>query len=255
MKSKKEKLIETAKSDKIEEAKIESNIKGTKKIKYSVLLIVLIILVVFAAIWFINNRNIETDGDKFKVEYEQLNGKFDEERNRKYLEVKLENTEVIKYATYSDVFKLLDNGTGIVYFGFKECPWCRNLIPNLLEAANIAGIDRIYYLNNKEDRDLKILDDNGNIVTKKEGTEDYYKLIELLSDDLGSYAGLNDENIKRLYYPTVLFVKDGKVVDIHIGTVDSHTDSKVSLTDEQKEELVNTLVEKLNKTITCNEAC
>lgn len=256
MKSKKEKLIETAKSDKVMDAQVDGEKSKKNKIGTIIISAILVILAIVGIVFAIDriNNNVESDGDKFKAEYEGLNGKYDNERSRDYLEIKLSNTDVIKYSSYDEVFDLLDNGTGVIYFGFKECPWCRNLIPNLLNAAKEAGIDRIYYLSNKEDRDIKSKDDDGNVVVEKEGTADYYKLVEKLGDNLSNYSGV-DENSKRLYFPTVVFVKDGKIVNIHISTLDSQTDSKVPLTDEQKRELVDILVEKMNSIIVCDEAC
>ena len=78
---------------------------------------------------------------------------------------------------------------------------------------------------------------SGNIVVDEEGTEEYKKLIELLYDDLNVYEGLNDETIKRIYFPTVIFIKDGNVVGLHTSTVESQTDPSKSLTDEQYSEL------------------
>ena len=105
-----------------------------------------------------------------------------------------------------------------------------------------------------EDRDSKELVD-GEIVIKKNGTKNYYKLVEKLESVLGEYEGLNDSNIKRLYYPTVIFVKDGKIVDSHIGTVDSQENPSVFLNDEQYKELKDTLVNKMTKLIVCDGAC
>ena len=44
-----------------------------------------------------------------------------------------------------EIFDILD-GTGIIYFGFPECPWCRNAVPVLLDAAEEVGIEKIYYI-------------------------------------------------------------------------------------------------------------
>ena len=36
----------------------------------------------------------------------------------------------------------------------------------------------------------------------------------MLDDYLPEYKGLNNSKIKRLYFPTVLFVKDGKILGL-----------------------------------------
>lgn len=43
-----------------------------------------------------------------------------------------------------------------------------------------------------------------------------------------------DTGVKRLYAPTVVGVKDGKVVGIHVATVESQTNPYEVLTDKQK---------------------
>jgi hypothetical protein len=78
-----------------------------------------------------------------------------------------------------------------------------------------------------------------------------------LSDVLTPYEGLNDDSIKRLYFPTVVYVKDGKVLSSTIGTVDSQTEPYVKLNDDQYNELKNIYMENMNKVynILCDEAC
>ena len=63
--------------------------------------------------------------------------------------------------------------------------------------------------------------------------------MQILYDYLDSYEGLNDPTIKRLYFPTVVFVKNGEIIGIHTSTVESQTDPSVSLTNSQYEELKN----------------
>ena len=119
---------------------------------------------------------------------------------------------------------------------FSKCPWCRNAVPVLLQAASTTALDKILYLDILEDRNvLKI--ENGELVTEKEGKKEYNDLVERLKDKLDPYEGLNDENIKRIYAPTVMFIKDGEVLSIHTSTVDSQEDPFVTLNKEQKKEL------------------
>ena len=65
----------------------------------------------------------------------------------------------------------------------------------------------------------------------------------MLGDYASVYEGLEDDSIKRLYYPTVVFVKNGNIIGVHTGTVDSQDDVSVYLTDEQQLELTNALSE------------
>lgn len=188
-----------------------------------------------------------TDNYKFASEYNSLNGKKTES-GKTYLTTNIK-TNNVKYTSYKEVFDILDGKTGIIYFGFPECPWCRNALPVLLEAADDQTI---YYFNNKEDRDTKELLEDGTVKTTKESTKDYKKLIEKLGDYADTYDGLNDENIKRLYYPTVLFVKNGKIIDKIVGTVDSQKDPYKPLTSKQTKELKEKYQNAISKMQTCS---
>ena len=42
---------------------------------------------------------------------------------------------------------------------------------------------------------------------------------------------------KRIYAPSIIFVKDGHVLGVHVSTVDSHEDPRKPLTDKQYDEL------------------
>ena len=45
------------------------------------------------------------------------------------------------------IVKILEHGTGVVYLGFPECPWCQAYVPMLNEVADIEGLEKIYYFN------------------------------------------------------------------------------------------------------------
>ena len=78
---------------------------------------------------------------------------------------------------------------------------------------------------------------------------------EILKDELGSYEGLEDESIKRLYFPTVVFVKQGKIEKVHIGTLDSQKDPYKGLNEKQKKQLKNIFIKNIKKieNITCDK--
>lgn len=202
----------------------------------------------------IKYTNEETDAIRFKEEYEALNDKKD---SNEYINVDIDKENPIVYADAEEVIDLIKNDTAVIYFGFPECPWCRNAIPVLLDAAKELGIEKIYYYNALSIRDKKSLDENGDIVVEDEGTKEYEELVELLYDYLTIYDGLNDNTIKRLYFPTVLFVKDGEVIGLHISTVETQENPYNELTKEQYEELKTIYYDYLNKTfeIFCDEAC
>ncbi|MBQ9011056.1 MAG: hypothetical protein IJ093_00190 [Bacilli bacterium] len=220
-----------------------------KKIFISVLIVIVIII---ASIIFINLSNPK-DSVKFKKEYEKLNGQKTE-NGKNYLKVSISKDNNVNYLEFDEVMSFLEEGTGILYFGFPECPWCRNATPILLEAAKENETD-IYYYNALSIRDVKELKD-GKIVTTKKGTKNYYKLVDKLKDYLPAYDGLNDENIKRLYFPTVFFLQSGKIVGMHEGTVDSQQDPYIVLTKKQRKELKDIYVNNINKIYgICDESC
>ena len=213
-------------------------------------LIVIFLLVLFAGCGKVS------DASKFKEEYESLNGK-DGPNQKEYVNIEVDEDNPFVYIEVDEVIEKLQKGTSVIYFGFPECPWCRNLVPVLIDAANELGVDKIYYYNAVEIRDKKILDENGNIATVTEGTKEYKKIVEILYKYLPSYNGLKDDSIKRLYLPTVVFIKDGKVVYLHTGTLRSQEDPYTKLTKTQYNELKKILSDNLNKTfeIVCDDAC
>lgn len=252
----KKKIIEIAKNKKIEDANVDEKNDLRNKIIIVVVGIILLVLICFGIKYVLDNPSVELDGLKFKEEYEKLNGTKLNNTDLEYLELSIDEESPIKYSSYEEIFDILDNGSGVIYFGFPECPWCRALTPVLLDAVKEVGIDKVYYLNNKADRDTLEFNDDKEIVVKKEGTEDYYKLVSKLGEFASFYEidGVETKE-KRLYFPTVLVVKDGEILAFHEATLDSQENPFKEMTKEQKKELKDILVEKLEKLIVCDGAC
>lgn len=224
--------------------------------------VLIVVVVAGTLLWlkFDKNDNKEevnknTDAIKFKNEYEKLNGKKTGEADKKYAKLSISENNSVVYSDYDEIMNILEDGTGVIFFGFPECPWCRSALPVLLEAAKETGIDKIYYLNNLEDRDIKKVDDDGSISIEKNGTENYNKLLEVLGENASVYEGLGNDEVKRLYFPTVIFVNNGEIKGLHVSTVESQEDPYKALTKEQREELKNIYIEGMEKTIACDEAC
>ena len=206
---------------------------------------------------------VNSDGLRFKEEYESLNNKVNKNNNKVYPEVNISDKNVIKYSSYDEIIQIIKEGTGVIYLGYPECPWCRNLVPVLLSSASETEMDHIYYLNIKDDRDVLILDENKKIVVQSEGKKEYFELVEVLNEILDDYVlKTNDgEEVntgkKRIFVPLLLFVKDGKITNFNIGTVDSQEDPYIPLTDKQQEELLLKLINYMSVVngSLCDETC
>lgn len=210
--------------------------------KEKIIIITIPILCAIVAIFsYIKLINTNIDALKFKKEYEKLN-------SEDYLEIEIEDNNPIVYANYEEILEVIKKGTGIIYLGFPECPWCRNAVPVLFDVAKDNNINRIYYMDIYDERDSYVIED-GNLVyaiddngKEKKGTEGYFKLLEALDKYLTDYTILFDDKTyevgeKRIYAPSVIFVKEGKVLGIHVSTVESHTNPNKKLTESQYDEL------------------
>lgn len=230
----------------------------------------IIIIIVFLFSIFMGYRYFEDkkettskDAVTFKKEYEALNNRVNPNNNKLYPEVSISNDNPVKYSSYDEIFEVLKSGTGVIYFGFPECPWARNLVPVMLSAAKEVEIDTIYYLNIKDDRDVLMLNENDDIITEKEGNKKYFELVEKLDSILDDYILTDNDGKsvsagkKRIYTPLLIFVKNGKIIAHHTDTVDSQTDPYVALNDRQSEELLLKLINYMSKisASVCDESC
>lgn len=99
-------------------------------------------------------------------------------------------------ATSDEIIGIFQSGSGVVFLGFPECPWCQKFAPILNEAAK-GEVDRIYYLNIK-----KLLETNP---TK------YQELMTFITP----YLGKNEDGEPVLTTPDVSVVKDGEIIGRH----------------------------------------
>ena len=233
--------------------------------KETIVIITIPILCAIAAILaYVKLINTNVDAAKFIKEYEELNEK------EGYIKLDIAKDNPIKYADYDKLLEVIDNGTGIIYLGFPECPWCRNALPVLFDAAKENGVETIYYMNIKNERDSYVVED-GELVfatdedgNEKNGTEGYFDLLKALDKHLTDYVVVfEDEEYetgeKRIYAPSVIFVRDGKVLGVHVSTLESQTDPRKPLTDKQYEELYGIyedyILEMKNSTCSKDDAC
>ncbi len=178
------------------------------------------------------------DEIRFRKEYESLNGEKNAD-GKDYKEITVEEHNRMVYADLSRILDLfISKESAVVYFGFPECPWCRSALPVLLQTAEEADIDEILYCNCLDQRDIREVDEEGNVTITRQGSLEYMQLLEKLGDWAEVYEGV-DENAKRLYFPTVLVMIRGEIRLLHTGTVDSQEDPYLALTEEQTSELFN----------------
>jgi rhodanese domain protein len=98
------------------------------------------------------------------------------------------------FASAGEVLEKFESGSGLVFLGFQQCPWCQQLAPIVDEAAKAEGLDKIYYLDIRHARET-------NDAT-------YKKLVEKLKPHLRT-----DENGQpRVYVPDVTALKGGHIV-------------------------------------------
>lgn len=180
--------------------------KNVKKI----LSLLFSLLFLFSVVYFIYIyfEGKETDSQKFEEEYREI-----------------EKDNLFVYKTGEEIIKILENGTGIVYLGFPECPWCQAYVPTLNEVAKEQGIKEIYYFDIKNDR--------------SNNTENYQKIVSLLEE----YLNFDNEGNKRIFVPSVTVVLNGKIIGYNDETslISGEISPEDYWTDEKKEELKTTL--------------
>lgn len=130
---------------------------------------------------------------------------------------------------YSDVITMIqDKRTFIVYFGYESCPWCNDLVEVLDLVCSDLETD-IYYVDVKSETSI----DN------KDGLNYFI-----------DYSGQkNQEGENILFFPTVMFIKEGQLVNSHIGTVSGHNATVEHMNEKQKTRCMYLLSRKFNEVI------
>lgn len=150
-----------------------------KKILIIIGAIILLGVILYLAVSTNNKKeqNITNDNERFANEYKTVT-----------------KDNVFVYRDINEIINILEKGTGVVYLGFPECPWCKAYVTYLNEVAKEQDAEKVYYYNILEDR--------------KNNTKEYQKIIELLGD----YAANDEEGNKRIYVPMVIGVNKGQIV-------------------------------------------
>ena len=99
------------------------------------------------------------------------------------------------FSNANDVLDILNGRSGVIFMSFPSNKWSNNYAYLLNKACMYVGIDKIYYYNFLSDRD----NNNGTYQT--------------IVRKLDNYINVLDEDDKDIYAPTVILVKDGKVIN------------------------------------------
>lgn len=182
------------------------------KKKNIILLSCIVLIIIVLGVVILNGKNNEdklTDAYKFHQEYS-----------------KVDENNVFVYRDVDKIINILEKGTGLVYLGFPECPWCQSYTKYLNEVATDLGVKKIYYYNIRQDRN--------------DNTEDYKKIVSILSD----YLQDDEEGNKRIYAPCVIALKKGEIVGFDDETswdTKGFTDPSDYWTDEEIKDLKDKL--------------
>ncbi|MBE6160839.1 MAG: hypothetical protein E7158_01275 [Firmicutes bacterium] len=191
-----------------------------------------------------NKKEYSKEALAFKKDYESLNGKKNK-NGKKHRSVSISKDNPFEKINASDVLAKMENKeTFYLYFGDKQCPWCRSVIEKAIEMANKKKIKKIYYVSIWDDEGNEILRDTYKLGKKNkpikvfEGSEEYKKLLEKLSGVLLDYTLTDSEGKdvvvgeKRIYAPNFIYIKDGNAVKLTEGISDKQEDAREKLTEE-----------------------
>ena len=131
------------------------------------------------------------------------------------------------FATFDELVTQFELGSGVVAFGFPDCPRCQNVFPVLEKVFKETKMDKhagyrgkILYYNIYDDREA--------------GNERYQTLLGYLD----GFLNHDDSGNPRIFVPDIYFLNSGKIVGNHMDTVPSLTDPRDPLSEEQTMELM-----------------
>lgn len=202
----------------MEKKEIKKN-ENKKELTTGIIIGIILVVIILGA--FIIPIIKSSDTEKPNEE-EKVTKKFIDE----YPEVGEDNVFEIK--TIEEIIKVLEHGTGLVYLGFPECPWCQEYVLYLNEVAKDKDVEKIYYFNILNDR--------------KDNTKEYQKIVELI----GKHLQYDEDGNKRVYVPAVIAVNNGKIVGFDDETAwdtKGFEDPKDYWTDKEVEDLKEKLEE------------
>ena len=151
-----------------------------KKITIAIIAIIILGIVGFATYKLIKKEDptpTQTDAQKFASEYTEI-----------------DEDNIFVYRKSEEIIKILENGSGVVYIGFKECKWCQQYITYLHDVATSVGLEKIFYLDILEERE--------------NNSENYQRIVEILKD----YLEFDSEGNPRIYVPEIIVLEKGEII-------------------------------------------
>lgn len=129
----------------------------------------------------------------------------------------------ISFSEAIDFFK--EKKSGLLYFGFVNCPWCQELVPILHELTRQENVP-VYYIETRNRENTRLYSDEER---------------DKISPYLKEFIKENKEGTPTLYVPLVVAVENGEVIAGHQGTTSDHNAHEEKLSEAQKELLQNDL--------------
>ena len=183
-----------------------------KKIKISLILVIAIVgaFLIYKKFEHINYEQKEID--KFVSEYTLL-----------------EENHVFKIINIDEAINVLNNKTGIIFFCNPGSDWCQYYAKILDDIAVENDIEKIYYTDIKEDRNIN--------------SNNYRKIVTIMQEHHDS----DDTGNKRLNIPNLTFVKDGNIIanDNRTSLVSSDTTPQEYWTRENILTFKNNIIESI----------
>ena len=215
--------------------------------------IIVLFLIIISIFLITGCRKNNADAKKFSEEYEKLNNtKAPYGDNENYRNISIPKNNSFVYSNAKEILEMIDNKeTFYVYFGSAHCPWCRSVIEKAVEVANKNKVEKIYYVNIWKGfheeilRDTYEIGDNNKPNKVKDGSKEYYKLLNKFDNLLEDYTLTTDNNEKinvgekRIFAPNFIYVEKSKAKKIITGISKKQTkyNSKLNkniLADEKK---------------------
>lgn len=171
---------------------------------------------IITSILFISGCSVKkteevTDAEKFSNEYS------------------VSKDNPFKYIDIDEVLNIIENKSGIIFFGNSDCEWCSETATILTEALAYKNVENAYYYNPK--------------AIREKNTKKYQKLIELLKD----YLPFDEEGNPYLYLPDIYFIKNGEIIGHNNDTATMSGTVDEALTTKTKRELKNKYLELISK--------